>query len=207
MEPTRQQLIENGITLDLENADEEALRLWSYWFNVGDMYAADPEEIRAAFTEARAADDFAGWVAVNEGPLPPQEEGAEQQEGEEVELSLEDIKKMNFSQLKDLGVALGMDMSDLKPTDVKVARERIIAAAEKQAAAEGGSEATGGEEATGLVEGTRVGFTYEGNSYEGVFQGVEAGEEEDGSDAKATVLVDGAEEPSEVLYSTLYLLG
>jgi hypothetical protein len=161
---------EGNLVLDLDNADEETLRNWSWMFSVSDHTAEDSETIRAAFKKTRSAKSFKGWEQKQALPRPEAEAAAEGEEAAteeevEVEITPEYLDTLNWADLKPFADQLGIDYSGIKPQNPKVLRAAILTAA----AAVQGEEGEG--EGSPIEEGTTVHVLVGDETYEGTFQG------------------------------------
>ena len=170
---------ENGeYVLNIDEAPREILRDWAWQFGLTDLLALETEALRAGLLKQRASKK--GFVAVNEGSAPAEEEApaeaeaeAEAEGGEEETITEEAINKMNWSGLTALAARCGIDFADIsKPPNPKTLRARII---EFLSSAGGEEEGAAEEEGGQLVEGeTHVLVTVDGESYPGTFMGVDA---------------------------------
>ena len=168
---------DGNLILDIDNADEETIRDWTYQFGTGD-HTADIAGLKKALKKVAAAKDFAGWIPTNELPRPgaedgtPAEEAAPEEaaaEGEEGVIDEATINAMNMTQLKELAGQIEMPL-DGKETP-KTLRAKILEALTpaEEAAEEPAEEATEGEQV--LEEGTALLVTVDGTQYEAVFVG------------------------------------
>ena len=164
---------DGNIVLLFDQADEETLRDWAHQFNACD-FNADPEAIREHLRGMESKKGFAGWIIQQELPRPGGEAvgAAPEEAAEEVQITEEDIAKMNGTQLAELADQYGLDRTD-KPTP-KVLRNRIL---EALTAPEAEAEAAAVEETPGdapeLAEGTELIVTHpsEGTTHAATFVG------------------------------------
>lgn len=170
-----------NIVLDIDNADEESLRNWAWMFGTCD-HNADAEAIRSAFSKAVKAKNFSGWQQVQALPRPEgeaaaeesAEEAAEEAEEEEQVITIEQINKMNWSELTPVAQELGIDFSAIKPQNPKILRGLVIEALQAlQAEASDEGEAESEEGGLPFEPGTTVNVTIDEDVYEGVFSGID----------------------------------
>jgi hypothetical protein len=182
---------EGRLTLDIEHANEETLRDWAWQFDLCDCNA-DVEGIRQAFIDARAAEGFVEWEQKNDLPRPAAGDVAAapaadevapvtEADDDEAELSVEQIQKMNWTDLVGLADNAGIGISDLKKgaPQPKVLRTRIIEAltAAQAAVEEGGApeaEATETSAEGEVPVGAILTYSYEGQEGQGAFVGEDA---------------------------------
>jgi len=156
--------------LDLDGADFQQLCNWAYQMNI-DYSQVDEDSLRAYFKQQReAGEEFIFERELPPGGAPLPGDATSEAEVEPVQVTEDEVNKMNWAQLTELSDRLGVDYSDIKkPPQPKVLRGRIINAL----------SGAGAEEAAAFEAGQAVLVVYDGNKYPATF--VEyTGEEENG---------------------------
>ena len=179
---------DGSIVLDIENAETQDLANWFYQMGYS-TEGLTTEGMRKHMLDMRAAGQPFEFVnEIPEGGAPfegSDEEAAAEPEAEEtIEVSEEDLAKMNWSALTELAGRLGVDFSDIaKPPQPKVLRGRLT-----EAMAAGGSEAPEADE-NGFYEGAPILVTFEGEGYPATFVGY--------SDTEGEIVVEWPEADAE----------